>query len=550
MTRSILLIALAACASSSAGIPGAKFVNAPPVTAVNDRKHVAKPPKEREFVRWLHNYDALFQRRVTEPFELRGSKRAFGVNALDEVPNSTWFTNRIGVRTVTPDEIMTPPGSIGSPEAHKPWTIVSSKQGGMTVGFIIKDARGEKFLLKFDPRGYPEAETATHVIVGKLLYAFGYNVTDDYVVYLKQEDLVLAPDATLKDDAGRKVPLDQRELDARLATIEKGKDGTIRGLASYYLQGKPLGGHAPEGIRPDDPNDRIAHEMRRDLRGTYVVFSWLDHTDMHLANILDMYVTDPKDPKRNYVKHYFIDFGIGLGFGASKNREPRYGYEYHLDWAAMAKSLFTLGLVERPWEQRDTKERKGVGMYEVKHYDPGSWRALTRAYTPMYAADRIDKFWAAKIMMKFQREHIQAAVDSARLSDRRAAAFLVEALIARQRKTAAFWFKRVNPVDEFAVDDKTLCFKDLSIAYAFVPSKYTRYQLAFHERGGKRFAAHSLVAAGNGVVCGALPLSASEESYTIVRIVTTRPGFSGTTYVHVARDPDSGKVRVIGVYRA
>ena len=30
--------------------------------------------------------------------ELPRSRRALGVNALDEVPDSTWFTNRLGVR--------------------------------------------------------------------------------------------------------------------------------------------------------------------------------------------------------------------------------------------------------------------------------------------------------------------------------------------------------------------------------------------------------------------------------------------------------------------
>jgi len=35
-------------------------------------------------------------------FELPRDRRALGVNALDEVPDSTWFTNRIGVRELTP----------------------------------------------------------------------------------------------------------------------------------------------------------------------------------------------------------------------------------------------------------------------------------------------------------------------------------------------------------------------------------------------------------------------------------------------------------------
>lgn len=43
------------------------------------------------------------------------------------------------------------------------------------------------------------------------------------------------------------------------------------------------------------------------------------------------------------------------------------------------------------------------------------------------------------------------------------------------------------------------------------------------------------------------------DGYTIVRIVriaTTPPGFTGATFVHVARAPRTGVPRVIGIWRA
>jgi hypothetical protein len=541
---------LAAC-GSSVSVPGARFANAPPVEAVNDRRHVAEQPRPRDFQRYLHNFDALFHRRVTRALELRRAERARGINALDEVPNSTWFTNRVGVRDVPIEELRERPGSIGSPEAHRPWTVVSSKVGGLTLGFIIKDARGEKFLLKFDPRGYPEAETGTQVIVGKLLWLFGYNVTDDYVVYLRKDDLVLAPDAAIKDGKGNSWPLDRDELDRRLDTVEVNEDGSIRALASHWLPGKPLGGHSPEGVRADDPNDRIPHELRRDLRGAYALFSWLDHNDLHDANRLDMWVADPADPQRHYVKHYWIDFGIGLGFGASKNLEPRYGYEYHLDFGAITRSLLSLGVLERPWERRQaTNDLRGVGYYETEAYDPGSWVAQSPAYVPIYVADRVDKFWASKIMMRITRAHIEAAIDAARLTDPRAKAWLADALIARQRKTAKYWFDRVNPVDAFSVEGGELCFTDLALVHDFAPAKGTRYSLTFYDVEARRFGRIRKVPPGaGGRTCSKLFESRDADRYTIVRIEARRPKFEGATYVHVARDPGSGSPRVIGVWR-
>jgi hypothetical protein len=547
MKRLVCLLALAGCGSPA--VPGVRFANAPAVEVVNDRRHVANQPSERPYERYLGHFDGSFHRLVTRKLELKRPERARGVNALDEVPDSTWFTNRIGVRDVSPDDLLHMPGSIGSPEHHKPWTIISSKVGGLTIGFIIKDARGEKYLVKFDPKGYPEGETAAQIIIGRLLWALGYNVTDDHVAYIDRSDLVLAPDAKVKDPSGQSFPLDERELDARLARIDIGKDGTLRALVSRYLDGKPLGGHGPEGVRADDPNDMIPHELRRDLRGTAAIFAWLDSVDLHLGNTLDMYVQDPADPERHYVKHYFIDYGIGLGFGATKNRNLRYGYEYEVDWRAMTRSLITLGLVQRPWEDRSAPPYRGVGMLDIDNYDPGRWKPLSPMYTPVRIADRFDKFWAAKLIMKLRREHIEAAVTAAKLSDPRASRWIVDALIARQRKTARYWFSRVAPIDELAMTGDQLCFADLAIGYGFVPARATRYALTFHDARGTRIASLQTRPGRDGLTCSPARLSDGHHAYTIVRIDTHRPGFTGTTYIHVAREPRTLVPRVIGVWR-
>lgn len=544
-----LVILVVACRTPDV-VPDVRFANAPAVEAVNDRQDVPKPPKERAYMRIVANFDAIFRDPLNRVFELEQAHRARGVNALDEVPDSTWFTNRIGVREVTAEEIRERPGAIGSPEAHKPWTILSSKVGGQTLGFIMQDTRGERFLLKFDARGFPEGETATHLIVGRLLWAFGYNVTDDYIVYLREGDLVLAPDAVIVDPSGER-RLDREELENRLALVNVGADGSMRALASHWLPGKRLGPHGPTGIREDDPNDRIPHELRRELRGAYVPFAWLDHNDIQPGNMLDVWLEDSELPGRHYVKHYWLDFGVALGFASFRNRRLRYSYEFGADIEATMGALLTLGLFERPWEDRAETPPAGVGLgfYELERYDPGSWKPQTQQYIPILVADRIDKFWGAKILMKFRPEHIEAAVAAGQLSDPRAVRWLTEALIARQRMTAAYWFERVNPLDEFRVTTNRLCFDDLAIVYAFRPPAGTHYALTFFDRNEQRVATTTTEPSTRGVACAPLHLSNGAEGYTIVRIVTTRPGFVGATYVHVARDRRTGAPRVIGIWR-
>jgi hypothetical protein len=549
MTAIVLALA-AGCAAPE--IPSVRFANTAAVTRVDDRRDVPIQPSVREFIHSYYHYNGVVQRRLTRAMELPRSERALGVNALDEVPDSTWFTNRIGVRDLTLEEVRTGPIKVGSPELHKPWTVHSTKTGGSEFGLMITDARGIKFMLKFDNPEYVEQATATHVIVGKLLWACGFNVTEDHVVLFRPEDLVLAPDAKDRDVFGNKRPLGRGELDAKLAQLGIAPDGRIRALASLWLAGKPLGGHPAEGVRADDPNDRIPHQLRRDLRGAYAMFAWLDHVDVQESNFLDMWV---EDGGRHYVKHYLLDFGKGLGVMSTIGRNPRHGFEYVIDFAAMSRSLFAVGMVERPWEDRTSFPLRGVGMFRADDFDPGAWKPNSPAYVPFLTADRFDKFWGAKILIRLSREQIRTVIESARLSDPRAVDYLTDTLVARQRATARYWFDRVNPLDRFtAVSDGTgasLCFDDLALVYRLgIDGAATRYQITAYDAEARMLGATAFVRPdASGHACSGPLNLAPHDGYTMYRIETVRPRFSKQTFVHVARDPASGAPRVIGIWR-
>jgi hypothetical protein len=557
MKTSFALAALAAVLASCASdhTPHVRFANAPAVTAVDDRRDVKTEPAPRPFARTLYHLRGNFIRRVERGMEVNRPRRALGINALDEVPDSTWFTNRIGARDMTADEIRRGPGDVGNPDLHLPWTIKSTKVGGKSIGFIIKDSRGEKWVLKFDGIGVSEVETGPDAISSRLLWAAGFNTPEDHVVYFRPEDLVLAKDAKVKDVFGGERSLDRAALDRLLGKVGHQADGRIRGLASRFLDGTWLGGHLVEGTRPDDPNDRIPHELRRDLRGAQALYAWLDHGDIKEDNFLDMWVTDPADPSRHYIKHYLIDLGLTLGAMGATAFDPRRSFSYAFDATEMVASLASAGAAIRPWESRIDPHVPGVGWFAVDDFDPGSWKPYTPTYLPSQMADRRDNFWGAKILMRFTREQLAAAIETARYSDPRAAAYVLDVLVARQRKTGRYWFERTNPLDRFAMHGSSVCFDDLLLTYGLqAPGAKTYYQVTVTDRAGVRLGQRDnarvpIAASANGSTCTPfLALSRERDGYSIIQLRTRRAGFDMSTYVHVARNA-AGTLRVIGIWR-
>ena len=547
MRRLVLALVIGATACGGSVVGSMRFKNQDPVWRVNDRADVPNKPAERKYARTLYHVDGYLVRRATRAMEMTKPHRARNVNALDEVPDSTWFTNRIGVRDLTVDEVRLGPNDADGPENHKPWTIVGSKVGGTAVGFLMKDARGTKFLLKFDDKRGPEMETSTDVIVARLLWACGYNVPEDDIVYFRREDLVVADDASIKDVFGNKSEMTVQDLEDGLAKVAIGEDGKYRGLASKYLSGIPIGPFAREGPREDDPNDVIPHEDRRELRGAYALFSWLNHTDLQEDNTLDMWHEDAATG-HHYVVHYLIDFGKALGVMSHLNKWKWPGYSMRVDFGLAFGSLLSLGLWKRPFEDLELSGLRGVGILDVEHYHPGDWEPNS-AYWPLLDKDRFDAFWGSKILIRLSEDHIRAAIEAGKLTDPKSVDALTRILVGRQRKTARYWFRKVAPLDRFAIENGALCFDDLTAKYELEDVAGTAYVAEAFDRSGASFGAVNVRGASSGRACSD---AIAADSYVIVRIITRRTsGELPATQVHLARDGggDGGALRVIGIRR-
>ena len=220
---------------------------------IPDDQRAGPEPGSREISIPADGFDLQFAEQIEQSFDLSRQlrnlsgrpKRAMNVDAFGEVPNSSWFTNRNGLKRMSIEEITRGPNSGEVPDTSGVWTVTRAKAEGVTPGFSIEDSRGVSYVIKFDPVGYPELATGAEVVSTKLFYALGYNVPENYIVRFDPGILRLGELVKLTDEKGRKRFMNREDLDAILERIERLPDGRIRAVASKYL----LGGKALSNIK-------------------------------------------------------------------------------------------------------------------------------------------------------------------------------------------------------------------------------------------------------------------------------------------------------------
>jgi hypothetical protein len=371
---------------------------------------------------------------------------ALNVNTLGEVPDSSWFTNRLGLHEMAIDEVVRGPNQVDGP-APGTWHVTGRPDSGITPKFTIRDARGDTYLIKLDPAKFPELPSSVEVISTKIFHAIGYHVPEDFIVTFDPSRLDVAPGAKIRTESGKKRAIEPDDVEQWLKNAPRTANGSIRALASRYVPGKVVGQYRYTGTRPDDPNDIYPHERRRELRGMRVFAAWLNHDDARSINSIDTYVTDNG---RQYIRHYLQDFGSNLGSGSTSAQQPRGGNEYLIERDKIAKGLFSFGLWERDWSKVRYPEYPSLGNIEADFFEPGRWK--TEYPQPAFdQMDAADAFWAARIVSRFDDSMIKAIVDTGELSNSDAARILTDVIIKRRDKVVAYWIGQTNPLDNFAV---------------------------------------------------------------------------------------------------
>jgi hypothetical protein len=467
------VLGIAAASLLSVATPrgaGARFYSDDPLTREPETQD-ASGVKEWEI---FLVYD-LLENTFATPGDSTPNVKARNVNTIDEVPDSNWFTNRIGARPLSIDEAVKGPITGAGPASGK-WIVTHGKQAGFAPGFTIRDREGETWFVSFDAKGFPEAATGAILVANRIFWALGYWQVENHLVFGKPGQIEVADDATITPPSGKKRRMKMADVEDVLRRSQRGADGSYRAIAARRLPGRVLGGFRYHGTRPDDPNDVIPHEHRRELRALKVFGAWTNLVDMKAGNTLDTLITENG---KSVVRHYLQDVGSTFGTGALAPREYDEGYEYLFEGDLVWKRLVTLNFYMKPWQTIDYEKNAAIGRFEGDEFEPVEWKP--RVPTAAFLRARADdNFWAAKRVMAFSNDMIKALAATGRYTDESAAVLLADVLIKRRDKIGRAYLTAVNPVTEVQLDPKGVLTFENAAAVHDVARVPDHYRVVFH----------------------------------------------------------------------
>ncbi len=406
---------------------------------------------------------------MTGTLAVSAAREAVNVNSLDEVPDSSWFENRLSRHALTSEAIAHGPcadGKVLQPSSgERTWLIDQGKPNGANPGFRVRAEGAGKFMLKADIQTEPERATAAAAVAARLLWAAGYFTPCDSVVYLHSSVLRLKPGLKFADNSGVERAFDEAKLTEILGRAAK-RGELVRMSASRWLPGRAIGPFTYSGTRQDDPNDAIAHERRRELRGLRLFSAWLNHFDAREQNSMNTWMAvDSSDPDSTpgYVRHWLLDFGDCFGSqwdwdGISR----RLGHAYYLDLGYAGEDFLTLGAIERPWDRAErSREAPLFAYFASKDFDPERWRPGYR--NPAFAEmTERDGAWAARIIARFTVADLRAVVATADLSKPAHTEYLVRTLRERQLAILRRYLSRLSPLGDVHTARDKVCAVDLA----------------------------------------------------------------------------------------
>lgn len=477
------------------------------------------------------------------------NRRAMSINTIDEVPDSSWFTNRIlGGARLTADDVARGPNTGEGPAPGK-WLVSAGKSDGITPGFTIIDSAGDRWFIKFDPPDWREMMSGAEVTVTKLFHALGYHVPENHVTRLTRDMLALGERSKITAADGGERQLTDRDIDRLLRMAAQEADGSYRVVASKAVEGRPVGPFLYVGTRPDDPNDIIPHEHRRELRAVRVFAAWTNHVDSKAINSLDTVVMQNG---RGIVRHHLIDFGSTLGSASIKPREFDEGHHYIYDPPETLKGILGFGFYIPSFHFVEYPDFPSVGYFSADRFDPPAWKP--RVPNPAFLRARPDDtFWGARRVMAFTDEMIRAAVRTARYSDPAAEKHVADTLIARRDAIGRAWLTNVNPIVDPTLDAAgALRFANAAVdaGVAKAPASYEVAWFTFDNATGASTAIGAPTTATADATTAPSSLPRANGSFVRVQIKAVNPPHpSWTVPVNAYFTRDGGTWKLVGFER-
>jgi hypothetical protein len=474
-----------------------------------DPQHVACAPEPYVSPLAWDGANNMVFRPITRAFALEAADVAVNVNALDEVPDSAWFTNRIArehpAREVllrgacTPEQMLPTAAEL----AQGSWVIDRGKDNGASLGFRVRTPNRAKYMFKNDAPGQPERATASSAIGAAIYHAVGFNTSCEQIAYFDRNVLHLNPGLTVTNNSGATKPFDATALDRVLSQANR-RGSLYRMQASAWLPGYLIGPFRYEFTRSDDPNDAIAHDDRRELRGARVLAAWINHFDSREQNSMDAWMADNSevpDSSPGYVRHFYIDTSDSLGSEWDWDAiSRRLGHAYLLDWGDVGLDFVTLGIPERRWEK--LKRRPGYelfGYFSAAPFEPDGWK--NEYPNPAFSrATERDNAWMARILSRFDPEDIPALVSLGQFTKFEHAVYLSEVLELRLRRILQRYLSRLSPLsDPKLTAAGELCLTDLALRRNVWPEPQFQYSALVHDVAGQH--ATAVVRGTHAAVC-------------------------------------------------
>jgi len=492
--RRIVFIAMVAATAMCACVPK-KPLYYPAYRWVADRDRVPfeRPAVDEKAIE-LEAVDSQLQRQVeglatrsgaiggTIEAVASGSRQeALNVNNFDEAADSTWFTNRMGRHDMSSAEMVGEVGKDGPPNVAGPVMISSARTEGVAPRLIAKDTRGRRFMVMFEPPGLGGLALGAEMMSAMVLEAAGYYVPPYHLVEIDTGRLMLADGAKTRGKYGKMRALTAGDLEKIVGRITDGKGGRVRAIAITFPPDRYLGPSSFSGRKYGDKNDRIPHQHRRELRGYRMFCAWLNLTSPSDATTANVFRS--VDGDEGYIEHYVYDFSSAFGGAGTWAKVPdpsefeREGYD-----VAIA-NLFTAGLHEK-----EAGEKDEFGFLAEGRFDPAKWRPSVPNLAASYMTGR-DAFWAARIIMRFTDDDIDAMVKRAGFEDSDVREYVARSLKARRDKIGEYAFAAVNPLDGFAADGgggaHSVSFRDLAVDHGLREAGDAEYRYMLTTRFGR-----------------------------------------------------------------